>query len=303
MPPGPTQRDIDHYRAFGFVVLRGTFTADEVVALGREADTELAAQYRATPFDGSRRHFCCMNDDQRTPTFATLLQDERFLDGGEALHGGELTPMWCDANRYSHDTHWHPDLGGSPRSIEFAGIKFAIYLEPLDGDSGALRVVPGSHRQPQHDAVRDFLARHPDFPADQLPATVCVTAPGDVVAFHHALFHAACHARAARRLCTLAYYAQTGRADDRATIAGEIERNIASSRAGFGWTGEVFPAAWLARAAGDPRRRRVVERLHAGGLVAAAGGDVARTEAALRAAEPLARFTAQNGGEDIPIGD
>ncbi len=294
MSTAPTPFQIDHYRTFGFIIMRGLLTPAETAALSREADAELAAQYPDTPFDGTRRHFCCMNDEQRTPTFAGLLQDPRFLDFGETLHGSDLIPMWCDANRYSHSTHWHPDAQDAPRSPERAGVKYAIYLEPLAADSGALRVIPGSHRQPLHHAVRDILAQHPDMPAEDVPATACATTPGDVIAFNHALFHAACHARGARRLCTLAYYAQTNHEADRLAIIDEVGRNLKGSRDGFGWKGEVFPAAWIDRAAHDPRRRLVVERMHAAGLIAASGGDVERAVAAL--ATPQPSMAAQPGG-------
>jgi hypothetical protein len=39
-------------------------------------------------------------------------------------------------------------------------VKFAAYLERLDADTGALRLLPGSHRQPFHEgAFRRSTAR------------------------------------------------------------------------------------------------------------------------------------------------
>ena len=35
------------------------------------------------------------------------------------------------------------------------GVKFAYYLEPVDAESGALRLIPGSHKNPLHEDLRE----------------------------------------------------------------------------------------------------------------------------------------------------
>jgi hypothetical protein len=71
---------------------------------------------------------------------------------------------------------------------ELDSIGFAAYLEPLNGESGALRVVPGSHRPELGEALGRYLAEPIDIAA--VPSTALVTEPGDIIAFDEHLFHA-----------------------------------------------------------------------------------------------------------------
>jgi hypothetical protein len=69
-----------------------------------------------------------------------------------------------------------------------ASLGCAAYLEPLKAETGALRVLPGSHRPGLGDAIR--AAGAVGLAADALPAHVVATMPGDVIAFDEHLFHA-----------------------------------------------------------------------------------------------------------------
>jgi hypothetical protein len=281
-----TPAQVEHYRTFGFVILRNHFTQAEVAALQREAAAELELQYRHMPFDGTRRHWCTMNHDERTPTFARLLEDERFFGVAEQLHGRAL-PVWCDANRYvDPETGWHPDIFGSADwNLRTAGVKFLHYLEPLTAATGALRVIPGSHRRPMHDAVRRYVEEH--HPAvTALPAVACETRPGDVVAMNLPLWHAAAGASPDRSLCTVAYYAYPESAEDLGELQRAVRAQVPQSFESMNWRGDIFPREWIARAATDERRRRVVELIHSAGLFAVMGADVEAVEAALHAPAP-----------------
>lgn len=275
-----SQAQIDHFHTFGYAVLRQRFTPAEVAALQRESRSELEHQYRHLPFDGTRRHFCCMNDDERTPTFARLLEDPRFLDAAEQLVG-PVAPIWCDANRYvDPTTHWHPDMQPGEWGHRTAAVKFCIYLEPLRASTGALRVIPGSHLRPYHDTVRAYLDAHGPR-VDEVPAVACETDPGDVIVFSTPTWHASWGGGRDRSLCTVAYYRMPQRADDHAALLDALRAQMPSTRDSMQWRGEVFPSAWIARAATDDRRRRVVERIHRAGFFAAVGADAAAAEAAL----------------------
>jgi hypothetical protein len=69
-----------------------------------------------------------------------------------------------------------------------ASIGVAAYLEPLGADSGALRVLPGSHRPEFGDALGTLEAA--GMAADALPSHVIATEPGDLIFFDEHLFHA-----------------------------------------------------------------------------------------------------------------
>jgi ectoine hydroxylase-related dioxygenase (phytanoyl-CoA dioxygenase family) len=72
---------------------------------------------------------------------------EELLGPGYAYYGG-------DGNYYSGDTPWHSDVfnvqdGEEAKSV-VQHLKIAFYLDPLTSETGALRVIPGTHYT--HDA-------------------------------------------------------------------------------------------------------------------------------------------------------
>ncbi len=251
----------DHYQTFGYVILRGYFAPAEVDTLREQLVAQLAREHPNPDPAPGWRDFCCMLGEHCT-AFHGLLEDPRFLDVAEQLHGRSL-PVWCDGNRYSmHDTGWHPDiLAMLPDALDHAGVKFIHYLEPLRADDGALRVIPGSHRRPMHDSVAAYLKDHGPAIAE-LPAVACETNPGDVVAFHHGLFHAATGVRSKRLMHTLAYYPLEGAAPFLAAV-GRLYRGelLPAMHRDMRWAGEIHPGSWIAGARivrAPPRHRHAL---------------------------------------------
>src|SRR5262245_53202749 len=197
--PSPTttfaQRDIDFFRAFGFVVFRKFFTSDELKTINREFDHAMLAQYAHKPYDGSARHWSMMLEGD-TPFFGGMMEDPRFMDFARAIYGDDVLGICADANRYTGDTGWHRDTA----TVHQFGVKFAFYLDPVDADTGALRVVSGSHAFPD-DAPFNTLMRN--FKIAEVPAHVCKSEPGDVVAFDLRTWHASCGGGRDRRRCTV----------------------------------------------------------------------------------------------------
>jgi hypothetical protein len=260
-----TAQQIAHYHTFGYVVMRGCFSAAEVATLRAESAPALVAEYRHQPFDGTRRQWCCMLGED-APLSASLLEDPRFFDVAEQLHG-KVLPYWCDANRYvDPETHWHPDIVDD---FAFAGVKYLHYLQPLRAGTGALRVIPGSHRKPLHDQIRAYLDQHHPR-VDQVPAVACEVDPGDVIAFNFPIYHAAVGGAVDRGLNTLAFYPYPRDESQRAYMAETMRKSLPANEQGFGWRGEVYPEGWIAAAATNPRRRVVVERLRECGVLDAA---------------------------------
>ena len=140
-----TDKQFRHYRTFGFVVLRDFFTPQEVETLRAEYEAELDRVYAHAPFTGEKRYWTTMLHP-RTPLYSSLLEDERFCSVAEQLYGDDVIGIGTDANRYVGDTRWHPDHHADPDE-DCYGVKFAFYLDPVGADSGALRVIPGSHNR------------------------------------------------------------------------------------------------------------------------------------------------------------
>jgi hypothetical protein len=118
----------------------------------------------------------------RTPASLALL--DRLETTAEQLLGGPVLPTRAKGVRYMAETPWHADSDdGAVKSVGFAA-----YLEPLGADSGALRVLPASHRQGFADELR--RASVAGLPAGELPGHVVCTDPGDIVVFDEHLLHA-----------------------------------------------------------------------------------------------------------------
>ncbi|APR79833.1 Hypothetical protein A7982_05180 [Minicystis rosea] len=247
------------FETFGFVVLRNWFSAEEVTVLKREHAAGLDAAW-GRPFDGTARQWALMTSE-RTPLFASLLEDDRFAGVAEQLYGGDVLGVMTDASRFVGDTFWHPDTVG----FDHYGIKFVFYLEPLRADSGALRVVPGSHRQPYHDAFMRFLnARRPEI--DEVPSFVFESEPGDVLAFDLRLYHASCHGAPGRPGASLSYFnnpktdAQLAALREQDRLSRGHTRDLRGPSAVAGGS-SLFEPSWLANTAGNARRARCISRL------------------------------------------
>jgi hypothetical protein len=171
-----------HFQTFGFVVLRGAFDPGPLACEVDDSlrDAALSMSPAAAGAAEIRFHYVPMMT-LRTPASLALLGQLEAIAAD--LLGGPVLPTRAKGVRYSGDTPWHADS-----EAEVASLGCAAYLEPLRAESGALRVLPGSHRPRFGDAIR--AAGAVGLGADALPAHVVATEPGDVIVFDEHLFHA-----------------------------------------------------------------------------------------------------------------
>ena len=248
-PLSPEQ--LNHFDTFGFLSLRQLLTAAEVATLRAEYEAELDHVYAHSPFDGTERHWTLMLSE-RTPLFASLLADERFCLVAEQLYGDDVVAIAADANRYVGHTRWHVDHDADPKK-DCHGVKFAFYLDAVDGASGALRVIPGSHRQPYHQQVSEALEAMA-LPIDEVASHICASTPGDVVAFDMRCWHASWGGTTGRRMCTCIFYKNPVGEAEEALVRRRAE-DLHNTHAQFGRAGaQVFPDHWL-RNPGNSRRK------------------------------------------------
>lgn len=251
-------RQYQHFRTFGYIVLPRFFTPAEVDTLSAEFEKGLDLAYAHRPFDGTERHWVGqMGPD--TPFYAGLLEDERLWSITAQLYGEDAFAVGTDANRYIGDTRWHPDHRVDPEE-DCYGIKFAFYLDPVGPTSGALRLVPGSHRNPLHDDLRSYIETMSP-PLEGIPAQVCTSSPGDVVAFDMRCWHASIGGDTGRRMSTCCYYKNP------ATPAEEQaarQRAAGSRKAPAQYNrpdDPLFHPDWVANRPNSPLRRRWIDRL------------------------------------------
>ena len=250
------------FQAFGFVALRQGFTGDELSILSREFERGLDAAYADKPFDGSERHTRILTGAD-TPFFAHLPEDPRLYEIAEQLYGDDCIAMTSDANRYVGDTRWHPDHG-IDASKDCYGIKFAYYLDPVDAETGALRVIPGSHKNALYSDI-DEKIKSLDLDIRDLPSHVCRSEPGDLMAFDVRLWHASCGGSSGRRMCTVVYYKNPETPEEEVGMRWRADRCVqATAPVPF-----VNPH-WAANLTGSARRRRWLDSLEKLGFMAAA---------------------------------
>ena len=250
-----TEAQLFQSHTFGFLIFRQLFRPDEVETLRREFRQAMEARYRHAPFDGTRRHWLPMMGAE-TPFFAGLLEDPRFCETAEQLYGEDALAIISDANRYVGDTGWHPDTG----SLDQYGVKFAYYLQPVGAESGALRVIPGSHRDPLHADLRQKLGRS-RLSFREVPAYACEAEPGDVIAFDLRLWHGSCGGSGDRRMGTVVYYHNPSTPEETEATRRQAEMNPRYAADFDRPVAPIYLPEWLANPDASPRRQRWIARL------------------------------------------
>ena len=116
--------------------------------------------------DGTQRSVILPFADQ-SAYLSSLLDDPRIHDIASSICGEEFNYTSGDGNYYVGDTRWHSDGYGARPVLT---IKIAFYLDKVTASSGALRVIPGSHKS---NLPHPYANKHLDDipPLHKLPLT------------------------------------------------------------------------------------------------------------------------------------
>ena len=206
-----TAADFAHLETFGFVVFPGLLSGHLDVV--NQAFETVIQRYGGRDHDGSKRTIAGQFADQHA-TLAGLLDIPLFDELAAHVCGPAYNYTGSDGNYYAGDTHWHADN----RDRERPRLKIAFYLDRVGLHSGALRVIPGSHRlgEPFADAVQSAIERCAELwgvEPSRVPAVALESEPGDVVAFNQYLLHSSFEGSSRRRMFTI-NFSPTFRASD-----------------------------------------------------------------------------------------
>lgn len=210
-----------HIDLFGYLVFPGLLD-DRIDRIIAEFEAVFATYHEGAlraAHDGTARS-CILPFIDQSEYLASLLDDPR-IDGIFAdLLGADYNYLGSDGNYYVGDTNWHSDTdwsgmfrGQPPRPF----YKLALYLDPVDATTGALRVIPGSHKhgdvfaETLHKALKN-PSENLGLTGDQVPAIALTSRPGDVVVFNQATKHSSWGGSARRRMFTInatPHYADT----------------------------------------------------------------------------------------------
>lgn len=205
-----TPAQIAHFETFGFLILRQLYQPPEIRRIGELLDAQLALEREGKPYDPGKRQ-AMLGFIESHPELIRLLEEDRLYRPLEQLLGEDYLFSGSDGNLYSGDTPWHPDSDAQLLAIGYRRIKVALYLDPLTATTGALRIIPGSHRAPLFHAldrargVEGGLAAAFGVPPEAIPATALASTPGDVVLFDSHCWHASFGGAPGRRMIALSY--------------------------------------------------------------------------------------------------
>ena len=180
------------FDAFGYLVLRGVFTAEEIATIKRESDEifEEGLGIKLATGRAALQPFF-----ERRPFMAGLAADDRIYSIGEDLLGPDFFLIGTEGNLHAGDTFWH---GAGLWDETVKSIKIAFYPESLTAATGSLRVVPGSHRRNSPDLLEP-LRHGSDNPElkpfglqqSEIPSVALGLQQGDLAVFTEHILHAA----------------------------------------------------------------------------------------------------------------
>ena len=245
-----TERQLAHFRTFGFLVFRQHLRPDEAALYRREFDAGLDSWIEGGHHDGKSRQFASLMEGT-TPFIAGLARDPRFADVAEQLLERDVLCIAVDGNYQVGDTAWHPDTD----RLDYLGVKFCIYPDSLAAANGALRVIPGSHLEPFHSAISRDADDYGIAP-DQYPAFAFASDPGDVLVFNVATWHSAFGGDNQRRQGVIVYY-EDPQSPEATSGVQETMRGNHGLYAGLGR--RMYTDYW--RSIDDPRQQRWLTRL------------------------------------------
>ena len=139
-----TDSEINFFKTFGYLSFP-QLMADRIEAIQDAFETvwsERGGGHNGKPHEETARS-CIVPFIDQSEELASLLDDPRILAIAKTLLGDDFNYMGSDGNFYVGNTGWHSD--GGHRLEDPMHIKIAFYLDPLTRDTGALRVIPGSH--------------------------------------------------------------------------------------------------------------------------------------------------------------
>ena len=202
-PLSVTDAEVTRFRTFGFLHLRGV--QNDVVPAIADAFEDVFENF---PQVGRQGRAGVARIAERSEVLQeVLLADSRCPRLARQLLGKDVAYVGGDGVRYDGATYWHRD--GNHRALRL--LKIVQYLEPLDSDTGALRIIPGTHRRggswDSFAAEMGNPLHHLGMKPAEVPAFTIDSSPGDLIAFDPHSYHASFGGADKRRQITTTYAA------------------------------------------------------------------------------------------------
>jgi ectoine hydroxylase-related dioxygenase (phytanoyl-CoA dioxygenase family) len=208
-----TGQQVTFLETFGYLKFPGLFVdeIEEITEAFEEvfADRDHVRVEMNEPVHRNDRRIMIPAFLDKHPALARLVEDERIQEIARTLLGDHVQYAESDGNLAFCPTEWHVDAYNAP--IRQRHIKISFYLDSLRGDSGAIRVIPGTHfwqgtyAQRLRRSFREFGKSREVLGVDStaIPATVIDSDPGDVLVWDYRIIHASFNGIDRRRFFTL----------------------------------------------------------------------------------------------------
>jgi hypothetical protein len=216
-----TSQQVAFFHTFGFLKLPGLFKADadRLIAGFDEAFathapdkviTDDMLQDTDNPVFTDRKRSIIFRIVERTESLRWLMTDARIRGIVQSLVGDRYEARPTDGHIFDCDTSWHPDMGSDDRFR----VKLSFYLDPQRANSGAIRLIPGSHYVDcdySKTLLQDLYGRPQKVrqvygvEAEEIPCCTIDTDPGDLLCWNFRTFHATFHGFQRRRLFSMTF--------------------------------------------------------------------------------------------------
>jgi Phytanoyl-CoA dioxygenase (PhyH) len=210
---GLNGQQVAFFETFGYLKVPGLFRSEvpEIVE-GFEAVFAAEGHPRMElyePLHGEERRLIIPQFVTKNERLAQLIDDARVVGIVRSLLGDSYEYAESDGNLFDCESTWHSDIYGAPMHLHH--VKLSFYLDTLRGDSGAIRVMPGTNffnetfarnvRKRINDPVK--IADEFGVDARELPSVILDTDPGDVVVWDFRTIHASFYGGKRRRLFSI----------------------------------------------------------------------------------------------------
>ncbi len=204
---------IHYFDTFGYLKIPGLFADDIDEIIGGFEDLfgneEQPVWETKEALHGDERRVIIPGFIEQAPRLAHLQHDPRVVGIVNSLIGPNYKWASSDGNLFYCESYWHSDMYSAP--LHHYHVKLSFYLDELNGESGAIRIIPGSHFHNQTFArtlLRDFNdpARVKEIfgvDGNQIPSITVESSPGDLVIWNFRTIHGSYHGGERRRLFSL----------------------------------------------------------------------------------------------------
>ena len=211
-----THADKQFFEMFGFLIIRNVLSRSEIKLIEKEYDYGFikTLEHHSNGF-GMRKQFNWSNLNEKCPNLCSLPYQKNILRTVKTLMSHKIFPYLCNSNNFNGPaTEWHTDQAAN---TDCFAVKVAFYLDELDENSGGLRFLPCSHREPLNSDLLDFglhgsnetdikdYQSKSGLEIDQVPSYYCRTNPGDMVIFNLKIWHSSLGGQKNRRNVTINY--------------------------------------------------------------------------------------------------